>query len=388
MAYPQGFLFQPASLALPACPALSPGLLLGRRTEQLSRSSSGSAFAPYPGSAAPPDFSPQLQYGVEQQAAASLSPFLSPAFDPSAGVSGSLDFHPFGPLGAFPYGDSAYRKNATRDATATLKAWLNEHRKNPYPTKGEKIMLAIITKMTLTQVSTWFANARRRLKKENKMTWTPRNRSEDEEDEENLELELQGEEEEKIKMREEETEQGRNTTPRHRSASGSCRFMLTGADSEPDRVSCVVDSGDRDLDLSSVSEAPPSDSESMLMLNSPSKEKVESCSTTQVSDSPPKPKLWSLAEIAMSPDSKRDSFQGGGVGRTLFSYSPGLPRNIYYTHHFLPGFSPHMPSSPHLLLTGPQQRMLERRGGAVQDCKPRSHNQLEQNKLRRGMMNV
>ncbi|PVD20947.1 hypothetical protein C0Q70_19110 [Pomacea canaliculata] len=33
--------------------------------------------------------------------------------------------------------------------------------------------------MTLTQVSTWFANARRRLKKENKMTWSPRNRSGD-----------------------------------------------------------------------------------------------------------------------------------------------------------------------------------------------------------------
>lgn len=30
-------------------------------------------------------------------------------------------------------------------------------------------MLAIITRMTLTQVSTWFANARRRLKKESKM---------------------------------------------------------------------------------------------------------------------------------------------------------------------------------------------------------------------------
>lgn len=43
-------------------------------------------------------------------------------------------------------------------------------------------MLAIITKMTLTQVSTWFANARRRLKKENKMTWSPRNRSEDDAD--------------------------------------------------------------------------------------------------------------------------------------------------------------------------------------------------------------
>ncbi|CAD5117019.1 DgyrCDS5849 [Dimorphilus gyrociliatus] len=74
---------------------------------------------------------------------------------------------------------NAKRKNATRESTNTLKAWLYEHRKNPYPTKGEKIMLAIITKMTLTQVSTWFANARRRLKKENKMTWSPRNRSGD-----------------------------------------------------------------------------------------------------------------------------------------------------------------------------------------------------------------
>ncbi|KAA0201007.1 hypothetical protein HAZT_HAZT004425 [Hyalella azteca] len=33
--------------------------------------------------------------------------------------------------------------------------------------------------MTLTQVSTWFANARRRLKKENKMTWEPRNKTDD-----------------------------------------------------------------------------------------------------------------------------------------------------------------------------------------------------------------
>ncbi|KAF8788996.1 Iroquois-class homeodomain protein IRX-4 like protein [Argiope bruennichi] len=76
----------------------------------------------------------------------------------------------------------ARRKNATRETTNTLKAWLYEHRKNPYPTKGEKIMLAIITKMTLTQVSTWFANARRRLKKENKMTWEPRNKTSEGED--------------------------------------------------------------------------------------------------------------------------------------------------------------------------------------------------------------
>lgn len=76
------------------------------------------------------------------------------------------------PYNAFYSGfdfNSARRKNATRETTSALKAWLYEHRKNPYPTKGEKIMLAIITRMTLTQVSTWFANARRRLKKESKM---------------------------------------------------------------------------------------------------------------------------------------------------------------------------------------------------------------------------
>ena len=60
-------------------------------------------------------------------------------------------------LYVFRYGGgydlASRRKNATRESTATLKQWLNEHKKNPYPTKGEKIMLAIITKMTLTQVS-------------------------------------------------------------------------------------------------------------------------------------------------------------------------------------------------------------------------------------------
>ena len=35
------------------------------------------------------------------------------------------------------------RKNATRESTAQLKEWLKEHQKNPYPTKGEKILLAL-----------------------------------------------------------------------------------------------------------------------------------------------------------------------------------------------------------------------------------------------------
>jgi hypothetical protein len=58
------------------------------------------------------------------------------------------------------------RKPVAKDNTGALKLWLLQHKKNPYPNKPEKIMLAILSKMTLTQVSTWFANARRRLKKE------------------------------------------------------------------------------------------------------------------------------------------------------------------------------------------------------------------------------
>ncbi|KAG7254876.1 hypothetical protein CRUP_022669 [Coryphaenoides rupestris] len=223
MAYPQGYLYQPsASLALYSCPAYGTGagaamgVIAGPRTEELGRSSSGSAFAPYAaGSAAaaaaafpgasPPGYgsaSSHLPYGADSAAAAAaaaaaaFSSYVGSPYDHTSGMAGSIGYHPYAaPLGSYPYGDPAYRKNATRDATATLKAWLNEHRKNPYPTKGEKIMLAIITKMTLTQVSTWFANARRRLKKENKMTWTPRNRSEDEDEDENIDLEKNDDEE-------------------------------------------------------------------------------------------------------------------------------------------------------------------------------------------------
>lgn len=114
----------------------------------------------------------------------SLQPYAASMYYPYE--SAALAGYPF----ANGYGvdlNGARRKNATRETTATLKAWLSEHRKNPYPTKGEKIMLAIITKMTLTQVSTWFANARRRLKKENKMTWSPRNRCDDDDDDDDRE---------------------------------------------------------------------------------------------------------------------------------------------------------------------------------------------------------
>uniref|UniRef100_G3NTN7 Iroquois homeobox 2a n=1 Tax=Gasterosteus aculeatus aculeatus TaxID=481459 RepID=G3NTN7_GASAC len=192
MSYPQGYLYQPpGSLALYSCPAYGASALAAPRSEDLARSSSGSAFSPYPGSAAfsasaGAGFSSPLSYSTDPTAG--FPSYMSSPYDAqTSGMAGALSYHPYGSPG-YPYqlNDPAYRKNATRDATATLKAWLQEHRKNPYPTKGEKIMLAIITKMTLTQVSTWFANARRRLKKENKMTWAPRNKSEDEDEEDGV----------------------------------------------------------------------------------------------------------------------------------------------------------------------------------------------------------
>ncbi|CAH1113079.1 unnamed protein product [Psylliodes chrysocephalus] len=160
---------------------------------QYRNASVGVYGTPYPST----DQNPYPSIGVESSA------FYSPLGNPyglkdaggaadmsawtSAGLQPTTGYYPYDPtLAAYGYGAgydlAARRKNATRESTATLKAWLNEHKKNPYPTKGEKIMLAIITKMTLTQVSTWFANARRRLKKENKMTWEPKNKTDDDDD--------------------------------------------------------------------------------------------------------------------------------------------------------------------------------------------------------------
>ncbi|KAI4482278.1 hypothetical protein M0804_008829 [Polistes exclamans] len=132
-------------------------------------------------------------YGLKDATGMGMTADMGAAWGTAALQPAATGYYPYDPTLAaygepfiFRYGAgydlAARRKNATRESTATLKAWLNEHKKNPYPTKGEKIMLAIITKMTLTQVSTWFANARRRLKKENKMTWEPKNKTDDDDD--------------------------------------------------------------------------------------------------------------------------------------------------------------------------------------------------------------
>lgn len=81
MAYPQGYLYQPsASLALYSCPAYGGSVISGPRTEELGRSSSGSAFAPYAAgstaafSGASPGYNSHLQpYSGDPAAAAAAA---------------------------------------------------------------------------------------------------------------------------------------------------------------------------------------------------------------------------------------------------------------------------------------------------------------------------
>ncbi|KAL2084872.1 hypothetical protein ACEWY4_020390 [Coilia grayii] len=168
------------------CPVYESRLLATARHELSSAAALGVYGSPYTGSQG---YGNYVTYGTDASAFYSLGTFDTKDGSASAhaGITQAAAYYPYDPtLGQYQYDrygsmdGGTRRKNATRETTSTLKAWLQEHRKNPYPTKGEKIMLAIITKMTLTQVSTWFANARRRLKKENKMTWPPRNKCSDE----------------------------------------------------------------------------------------------------------------------------------------------------------------------------------------------------------------
>ncbi|KAF4087638.1 hypothetical protein AMELA_G00072980 [Ameiurus melas] len=214
----------------------------------------------------------------------------------SPGVSFAAHASPaaFYPYAGFQYGDASRPKNATRESTSTLKAWLNEHRKNPYPTKGEKIMLAIITKMTLTQVSTWFANARRRLKKENKVTWGARAKEDGEdgaifgsdnedkrEDEEEIDLEsididkIDENDGDRSNAEEEEEDDDDEDDEEKRA-----RKLLKERDEAHAHANAHVNAN-----------------KNMTIMTSPSLQLPVSS----------KPKIWSLAETATSPDVSKNA---------------------------------------------------------------------------------
>ncbi|XP_045193785.2 homeobox protein araucan-like [Mercenaria mercenaria] len=145
---------------VPAYLARVPSLPETVYSPEFRKVSTGSVAGERSGSAFYPTFQGEKQLPRLNMTLPSVHPYY---------VDQAMTSHPYGPL--YPSFDinGTRRKSTNRESTGPLKAWLYQHRKNPYPTKGEKVMLAIISQMTLTQVSTWFANARRRLKKESKM---------------------------------------------------------------------------------------------------------------------------------------------------------------------------------------------------------------------------
>ncbi|XP_063188387.1 iroquois-class homeodomain protein IRX-6 [Chroicocephalus ridibundus] len=236
----------------------------------------------------------------------------------------SLGQYQYDRYGTVDFSGSARRKNATRETTSTLKTWLYEHRKNPYPTKGEKIMLAIITKMTLTQVSTWFANARRRLKKENKMTWSPKNKAGEERKEETpREEEEYGAESEDTEQKsckedkelrfsdlddleeeeEEEEEEEAGKPEKGRASSLQEAPSLGAALPEAPRSDCCLPGPFRAFPCA---KAPAADFAPAALPGPP----------------PPyapaeKPRIWSLARTAGASAARRGSPEGGGAAGEL-----------------------------------------------------------------------
>ncbi|OCT84242.1 hypothetical protein XELAEV_18022387mg [Xenopus laevis] len=290
--------------------------------------------APYAAAAAAQAYGAFLPYSAELP----IFPQLGSQYDmkDSPGVQHAAFSHPhpaFYPYGQYQFGDPSRPKNATRESTSTLKAWLNEHRKNPYPTKGEKIMLAIITKMTLTQVSTWFANARRRLKKENKMTWAPRSRTDEEgnaygsdheedkhEDEE--EIDLENIDTEDIESKEDLDDPDTDIHSDSKTDTRSDSEVSDGFEDlnvpEDRLLKSVV--GQRQL----LNEEP----QDKCALSSDAKVPQPACEQIKLNRLPPsppqennmpvahKPKIWSLAETATTPDNPRNSPNTGGSVNT------------------------------------------------------------------------
>ncbi|XP_062356226.1 iroquois-class homeodomain protein IRX-6 [Cinclus cinclus] len=229
----------------------------------------------------------------------------------------SLGQYQYDRYGTVDFGGSARRKNATRETTSTLKTWLYEHRKNPYPTKGEKIMLAIITKMTLTQVSTWFANARRRLKKENKMTWSPKNKA--------------GEERKEEAPREEDEYSAEGEGREHKSYKDDKDLQFSDLEEEEEEEEEEEAGKQEKGRTSSLQEAPslgaalPDAPRSDCSLPGPfhafpcAKAPAADFAPASSAGPPPpyapaeKPRIWSLARTAGASAARRGSPEGRGV---------------------------------------------------------------------------
>ncbi|CAL1538594.1 unnamed protein product [Lymnaea stagnalis] len=267
-------------------------------------------------------------------------------FDPA------LAGHPYGLLYSGMDVNGPMRKAATRETTGPLKAWLSDHKKNPYPTKAEKIMLAIITRMTLTQVSTWFANARRRLKKENKLYPGERDSRADDDDDDGDDysdrqkdgsiMSLRPDSEKRSPSNSDnedvnvdgsdcsdddddddlvlEKHQARHFDPGYAYGQGQGRSWTSTADASQD-------------DFEHNKHTPASSASDLSMKFSTSgaassQEKRESPGDAQSSSGvTPKPKIWSISEI-MRPSSSGDALSSSHEAQERSMPTLALPKTI------------------------------------------------------------
>uniref|UniRef100_A0A8D8FQG6 Homeobox protein araucan n=1 Tax=Culex pipiens TaxID=7175 RepID=A0A8D8FQG6_CULPI len=275
-------------------------------------------------------------------------------------------YHPYDAAFGYPFNsygmdlNGARRKNATRETTSTLKAWLNEHKKNPYPTKGEKIMLAIITKMTLTQVSTWFANARRRLKKENKMTWEPRNRVEDDD----VNLDDDDDDNKSLKDDKEILDSKDSGTGSSEDGDRPSRLDMLDRPGHSDWNGSRNGSGPNSPDI--YDRPMPGHpllhpSHFPVHLRSTIGAHPDVSHTPSGSTNPSKPRIWSLADMASKENKDSDSSHSTGYPSPGKIIAPLAGRGLNPLHHhpyMRPEFYRNL-YGPHLTPGSPEVSLLE-----------------------------
>lgn len=151
-----------------------------------------------------------------------------------------------------------------------------------------------------------------------------------------------------------------------------------------------VDRRPVDMSADPPRSAPPETLRVLEGARTPSpRSKERPCGTTQGPNVAPKPKLWSLAEIATSSDKSKGCSDSQSVGagqqRTPFPHGPALPRHFYYTSPFIPGYSAYGPPGP---LHGGASSLNGLLQTAARDRRLRCQSQLEPHEHSRGTANV
>ncbi|TKA25320.1 hypothetical protein B0A50_06224 [Salinomyces thailandicus] len=62
----------------------------------------------------------------------------------------------------YHHGKARKRSNLPKQSTEIMKTWFDQNITNPYPSEEQKALFSKVTGISMTQVSNWFINHRRR----------------------------------------------------------------------------------------------------------------------------------------------------------------------------------------------------------------------------------